>query len=67
MTPGQRMVWAAVFAEQRGADRSVVESVRRAALEVKNLGTLATGTHRGLLTDDADAREMLDDMIEVRR
>lgn len=65
MTSGSRMVWAAIYGEQRGLGKSVAESVRRAAMEVKNLGSLAG--QRYLFVDDEDARVMLDDMLGVPR
>jgi len=65
MTAGERMIWAAVFAERRGYGKSVAEAARLAALEVKNLRSLAI--HHDLLAGDEDAREILRDLIGVPR
>lgn len=57
------MVWATIYAQKREYGKSVVESVRLAAYEVKQLRTLAANAHRELLGTDDDARTMLDDML----
>lgn len=67
MTSGERMVWATIYAQKREYGKSVVESARIAAYEVKQLRTLSTEAHRDLLGTDDDARAMLDDMLGVPR
>lgn len=62
VTAGQRMVWAAVFADARGERKSVVECVRLATLAVKDLQSLAV--HLDLLDEDRDARVMLICMLK---
>jgi hypothetical protein len=59
------MVWATIYAQKREYGKSVAESVRLAALEVKNLRSM--DAHRDLLSGDDDAQEMLADMLGVKR
>lgn len=65
MKPGERLVWAAVYAASVAAGHSRTNAARIAAAEVKNLRTLAC--HEDVFGDDADAVDMLREMLDSRR
>lgn len=68
MTSGERAVWAAVYAAERNLGKSVTDSAKRAAWEVKNLRTLqvhARSSHVPRVNVDDDERAMLDDMLST--
>lgn len=61
LSSGELTVWATIYAQKREYGKSVVEAVRLAALEIKNIRSL--GEHSELLDTDGDAHVMLDDVL----